>query len=59
MYFYPIRTLHDSNEWTFTSEQHNQLVSMLVYLESEGGSAIIEYYENDDEIPAFAKTINW
>ena len=46
------------NGFTVHSQRRNELMSMLIYLENSG-SAKIEYYENDAEIPIHTKTISW
>ena len=45
--------------FTINSQRQNALMSMLINLESGGGSATIEYYENVSETPTFSKNITW
>ena len=46
------------NGFTVHSQRRNELMSMLIYLQNSG-SATIEYYENDTEIPIRTKNISW
>jgi len=47
-----------SGGFTLKSQRQNNLMSLLVHLEGFG-NAIIEYYENDSEVPSFSKNIIW
>jgi hypothetical protein len=47
------------NGFTLNSQRQNELMSMLIYLEYGGGTATIEYYENETETPTFTKKIKW
>ena len=46
------------NGFTLKSQRQNQLMTMLLYCYAVE-PAVIEYYENDAEIPTFTKTIYW
>ena len=46
------------NGFTLKSQRQNQLMTMLLYCYAVK-PAVIEYYENDAEIPTFTKTIYW
>ncbi len=46
------------NGFTINSQRQNELMSMLINLETSG-SATIEYYENNSTIPTFTKKIKW
>jgi len=46
------------NGFTINSQRQNDIMSMLLHLES-AGEATIEYYENNAETPTFTKQIRW
>lgn len=46
------------NGFTLNSQRQNQLMSMLIHLES-AGNAVIEYYENNSASPTYTKKIKW
>jgi hypothetical protein len=46
------------NGFTLNSQRQNDLMTMLFRLDNPG-TALIEYYENDKESPAFSKEIKW
>jgi len=46
------------NGFTINSQRQNELMSMLIHLESSG-NATIEYYENNTTTPTFTKKIKW
>lgn len=46
------------NGFTLNSQRQNELMSMLIHLESIG-RATIEYYEDDPETPTYSKNIKW
>jgi len=46
------------NGFTINSQRQNELMSMLMYLESSG-IATIEYYENNSTTPTYTKKIKW
>ena len=45
--------------FTLTSQKQNELMTMLLNFGYDGGSAIIEYYENTTDTPTFVKEISW
>lgn len=47
------------NGFTLNSQRQNELLTMLIRLEFGGGSAIVEYYENDNDTPTLIKHITW
>lgn len=47
-----------SDGFTLTSQRQNALMTMLFHLDLTG-SAVIEYYENDSELPTYSKKIRW
>lgn len=44
------------NGFTLNSQKHNELMSMLLHLDSPG-TTVIEYYEDNASTPTFSKTI--
>jgi hypothetical protein len=46
------------NGFTINSQRQNELMSMLIHLESSG-NATIEYYENSTSTPTYTKKIKW
>ena len=46
------------NGFTLNSQRQNELMSMLIHLDSSG-SATIEYYENNSSSPTVTKNIQW
>jgi len=47
------------NGFTLNSQRQNVIMSMLMHLGYGGGTATIEYYENNTETPTFTKQISW